>query len=261
LVNPLPTIFHITHWKAGSQWVYAFLRESAPRRVVAAKSMVGHFYKRPLFPGRIYPTVYSNRSDFDDVFSPGLNPSRILNWYFYNVRKHPIKKFLVIRDLRDTLISLYFSLKVSHKVLYERMADTRRMLEEEENETAFINLIHKNLKRSARIQNSWLSAWQTGEVLLVKYEDLVVDEQKGFLRIAEHCELDVPAAALHEIVLHNSFTSISGRKPGEEDVTSHYRKGVIGDWKNHFTDRIKTEFKEQFGQLLITTGYEKDLNW
>jgi lipopolysaccharide transport system ATP-binding protein len=59
----------------------------------------------------------------------------------------------------------------------------------------------------------------------------------------------------------NSFKNRAGRKPGEEDVTSHYRKGVSGDWQNHFTDNIKAAFKEKFGQILIDTGYEKDMNW
>lgn len=40
-----------------------------------------------------------------------------------------------------------------------------------------------------------------------------------------------------------------------------FRKGIIGDWKNHFKDYHKDLFKEIAGDLLIKEGYEKDLNW
>jgi len=52
-----------------------------------------------------------------------------------------------------------------------------------------------------------------------------------------------------------------GRKLGEEDITSHGRKGTPGDWKNHFTPALRRQFGEKFGDLLIATGYEKDLAW
>ena len=53
-----------------------------------------------------------------------------------------------------------------------------------------------------------------------------------------------------------------GRKRGEANVQSEYRKGIIGDWKNYFTDRDKDQFKaSEAGRLLIELGYEKDNDW
>jgi len=63
-------------------------------------------------------------------------------------------------------------------------------------------------------------------------------------------------------VLANRFEAQTGGRPrGVEDVTAHQRKGVAGDWRNHFTDRIKRAFKARYGGLLVATGYEKDLDW
>lgn len=40
-----------------------------------------------------------------------------------------------------------------------------------------------------------------------------------------------------------------------------FRKGVIGDWRNHFTDEHIAAFKEVAGRHLVTLGYERDLDW
>jgi Sulfotransferase domain len=59
-----------------------------------------------------------------------------------------------------------------------------------------------------------------------------------------------------------SFEKLSrGRERGQEDVTSFYRKGVAGDWKNFFTERDKQIYKEEAGELLIRLGYENDHDW
>ena len=64
------------------------------------------------------------------------------------------------------------------------------------------------------------------------------------------------------MVHDNRFeTKTAGRKEGEEDVTSHYRKGVAGDWRNHFTQAHVDEFKTRYGDLLVRLGYEQSADW
>jgi hypothetical protein len=72
----------------------------------------------------------------------------------------------------------------------------------------------------------------------------------------------IPMETLRSILDAKSYENLSGgRKKGEEDVTSHYRKGVPGDWVNHFTPELKAKFKRRFGGLLQKTGYEPDDSW
>ena len=66
---------------------------------------------------------------------------------------------------------------------------------------------------------------------------------------------------LSEIIQLTRFEAITGRKPGEEDVSHHFRKGISGDWKKYFTSTIKKRFKSQYGDLLIRTKYENTLDW
>jgi hypothetical protein len=52
-----------------------------------------------------------------------------------------------------------------------------------------------------------------------------------------------------------------GRTKGSEDVSSHYRKGVAGDWIAHFTPEHADYFIRTFGDVLIELGYEPDHAW
>lgn len=72
----------------------------------------------------------------------------------------------------------------------------------------------------------------------------------------------LPVSTLLELVYQNRFSKIAeGRSQGEEDVTSHYRKGIAGDWANYFTAEHRRVFKERYGDALLRLGYEKDLDW
>jgi hypothetical protein len=52
-----------------------------------------------------------------------------------------------------------------------------------------------------------------------------------------------------------------GRKPGQEDRKSHFRKGVHGDWLNHFSLEHLQSFKARYEDLLFQFGYETEPDW
>lgn len=72
----------------------------------------------------------------------------------------------------------------------------------------------------------------------------------------------VTAGQLKRVLEMHRFEKLAkGRKKGQEDTSSHYRKGKAGDWQNHFTPPVKEAFKQAYGDLLIKFGYENDHNW
>lgn len=244
-----PTIFNITHIKSGSQWVRAILTECAPQRIVTPKVGITQFYEDPLVAGAVYPALYVPYDHFRAVLDGNT------------ANQNPHTEFVVIRDLRDTLVSLYFSLKISHPLIAEQLVEERHQLNEKNLEEGLLLLLESRMYDVAEIQRSWLPACQREEALLVRYEDLLADEQAAFARIINYCRLDVSPENLRDIVTRNSFERQSGRAKGEEDVSSHYRKGIVGDWKNVFSEKVKDEFKRKFGDLLLLTGYESGLDW
>ena len=81
-------------------------------------------------------------------------------------------------------------------------------------------------------------------------------------RLLEFLEVDARKKNVRRCIEAASFEKMSeGRKPGEEDPSSFFRKGIAGDWKNVFNGRDRQAFKEEAGELLIKLGYEKDNDW
>jgi hypothetical protein len=54
---------------------------------------------------------------------------------------------------------------------------------------------------------------------------------------------------------------MAGRKRGEEDQFSFLRKGIVGDWRNHFSAEAAVVFDAHAGSALIELGYEPDRSW
>lgn len=236
-----PTVFHITHHKAGSQWINRLLHLLVPDQVVSPAVECAHYLGAAVVPGKVYPTLYLTRERFESVPRP-----------------RDAHKFVVIRDLRDTLVSLYFSLRYSHKILNTTMGTRRQVLSELSPEEGLLHLMESELIRSAQVQWSWLAAGER----LYKYEDLLKDDEAILADVLlRRCRLRVDPGRFREAVAAVRFEAFAGRKRGEENVLSHERKGVAGDWRNHFTGPVVDEFKKRYGSVLIATGYEKDFNW
>ena len=236
-----PTIFHVTHWKAGSQWINKILNRATGGRVVFAEADRAQFLQKPIVAGKIYSTCYVTREEFYSVKLP-----------------EPWHRFVVIRDLRDTLVSYYFSLKVSH-VHMAKLERHRRKLREVGLEDGLLYVLDEVLPVCGGVQQSWLEAGEE----LIRYEDLLARDLDILVPLlTEKCPLGLPREQLSEAVVACRFESLTGgRSRGQEDVGSHERKGVAGDWRNHFTDRVKNAFKARYGDLLVATGYEKDHGW
>src|SRR5262249_6787857 len=139
------TTFHITHAKAGSQWINRLFHMIAFEQSVFADQELSQFFQRPVQPGRIYPTLYITKQEFDSVAKP---------------ENH--RRFVIIRDLRDTLVSGYFSLRNSHPEV-GTVSQWRERLHHLSQEEGLLCAMENWLSRQAQIQWSWFAA---GEPLI-----------------------------------------------------------------------------------------------
>ena len=256
-----PTLLHITHIKAGSTWVDGLLRrlfgeKTRPRFgselfadatanatvSAAVPSYLDMFRATEFLPGHVYPAMFITHDEF------------AMRADFAGARR-----FVIIRDLRDTLTSHYFSLKGTHALdTMGRVKSARDFLQTADKDDGFVFLFERDLDRLIQIQRSWLAA---GEIVL-RYEDLIGNDVAAFTDLfLEKLGLPLSEREVRRAVEASRFESVFKRKLGEVDEKSHGRQGLPGDWKNHFSPRVRREFQQRTGDLLTAAGYEKDASW
>jgi hypothetical protein len=202
------------------------------------------------------------------------------------------RAFHVIRDPRDIVVSGYFSHRNSHSTdgLPELARHREHLAAVTKDEGLMLEM------EFARRDLLALGEWDYGrpEVLEVRMEDLTANPYEGFVSIFQHLDLlpdaepsagpelarvwlrrtlnrlssraplgflrrPIPASGeiLLGAVYANRFEAKTrGRRAGAEDAQSHYRKGVAGDWVNHFSPAHEEAFAERFEGLLARLGYD-----
>ena len=209
-----------------------------------------------------------------------------------------VRGFHVVRDPRDICVSAYFSHKYSHEVdRWPAMQQHRERLKhvsEEEGLLLEIDWLQEHFDE----MRSWSGS--SKDILELKMEQLMAAPYEQMLKVFEFLGLvdeedytarkravyfltkcfrkikyisnnrlalpfspgKLPAERLLGIVWEHGFSrKTRGREPGQEDIHSHYRKGVTGDWINHFTAAHVAYFKERCNDLLLRYGYETRQDW
>ena len=121
-------------------------------------------------------------------------------------------------------------------------------------------------ERTLLAYRDWVRSWHENRdpkaSLELRYEQMLADPMATMTRVAEHFELDSSPDRIRDIVDTHSFHRLSrGRSPGQESSGSFFRKGVAGDWTNHFTPKLKQIYRELIGDFLIEFGWEQDDSW
>ncbi|MBP0005334.1 MAG: sulfotransferase domain-containing protein [Cyanobacteria bacterium SBC] len=113
----------------------------------------------------------------------------------------------------------------------------------------------KNRTKST-IQNMLAWDYSNPNVIEVRYEDLIKNEETEFKKIFLHYGLtEAQVLEALEIVRQCSFKKLAKRQSGQENRKSHFRKGISGDWENYFTSEHIQIFEELFPDALEKLGY------
>lgn len=249
-------IYHCTVQKSASQWLRAILSDP---RVYRACGLSPYRYQDHL-PGQHDPRKLTQRR-FEKAFPATTIATTIYIDYdgFASIPKPPCyKAFFVMRDPRDVLISWYFSSKFSHPLMGD-LGRVRRDLQRLSEQDGLLYCIeHLDDFGLFAAQRSWAdAAGKDVNVLLVRYEDLIAEQSLAtFEQLLRHCDIRAPGAELEAILRTYRFEELSGRQAGDEDRFAHYRKGVAGDWRNHFNRTIEARFEKAAGDLISLWNYE-----
>lgn len=256
------SIYHCCVPKTASQWIRGIVRDSSVYRYS------GLFYAPP---GR-----YAHSGHYEDSTSltavrsefslPGgriVGPLYMGFKAFQSLQKPAqYKAFFVTRDPRDLVVSWYFSMKLSHQLLNDTIVEWRERLNslpEEQGLCYAIQTMSEDLDLFGAL-DSWQQAnAEDPRCRVFRFEDLISSRKlEVFEDLFTHCDIPIPRKKLQRLLTAHSFESLSGRKRGQEDTSSHLRKGQPGDWHNHFTPPVKEVFDATVGDLVERLGYSRE---
>ena len=98
-------------------------------------------------------------------------------------------------------------------------------------------------------------------ILFLKYEDLKKDGKAVVAKMAEFMGCTLETATINHILNQAAFNKMKqsetltsfARRPGE---TPHFRKGVVGDWKNYFSEEQSARMDAECCKRLAGTGLD-----
>lgn len=169
------------------------------------------------------------------------------------------KVVVIVRDPRDVWVSYYFhethlnpDRSLMSRIGYDPAAAISLNLE---------NYIREKLEHPSRsgprfsyeaFTNAW---WDHPNVTRVSYEDMSEDTVAAMSGVIDGLGWDRDDDRLCAAISEHEFKNITGRALGEEDRFSHKRKGIVGDWRNYFTDELQALVEERQGALMKHLGY------
>jgi hypothetical protein len=169
----------------------------------------------------------------------------------------------VIRDPRDMIVSAYYY----HRWCHEEWCTTKsddglswqdRLLTASESEGMTMEIRRASYLIEAMLRWDYTNP----NFLEVRFEDLITDPSGQFQNIFQRFGFsDEQVEVGLKVVKECSFEKMTKRQRGQEAPTHHFRKGVAGDWKQHFKEEHILLFKELYPGALTALGYEPDDSW
>lgn len=253
-----PLFAYFGHHRCASEWINKLL--FAICRIL--ELTIVSVSNSSIFGGNIKKYVKEKHIDWLCYINADFNYIRGLD---------NLKGFHVIRDPRDIIVSAYFSHLYSHPEA-NWLANHRKRLKAVSKEEGIL-LEMKFIKGILQDLQSWNYSYP--HILQIKMEDLIENPNEIFTKIFHFLELldetlppfrhkskKIPLEQLLFEIYNNKFSkNAQGRKRGEENIKSHYRKGIVGDWVNHFNEEHIKYFKKNYNDLLIKLKYESGSDW
>lgn len=180
------------------------------------------------------------------------------------------RPIVVWRDGRDIMVSwYYYTLFLNERNNQRQVASFRKAMPFHDYDDIRTNLpvfIELSFTRQPYPRFSWsdfVHRWYDRPgVIHTRYEEMQQNAVAEMRRVfSEITGEELATARAEEIVDNYSFARQAGRNPGQEDKASFLRKGIVGDWRNHFSREACEIFQHHAGEAMTLLGYERDDSW
>ena len=111
----------------------------------------------------------------------------------------------------------------------------------------------------------WQASQKDKNILFLKYEDMKHDHAGNVAKLASFLDLHADPQLIDTVVALSSFKSMTSNEntnfdwvPQKADKPKHFRKGDIGDWRNHFSPEQSQQMDALFMEKMKGIGLQFD---
>jgi hypothetical protein len=111
----------------------------------------------------------------------------------------------------------------------------------------------------------WQASQKEQRILFMKYEDMKHDHAGSVAKIASFLDLQPSPQLIDTVVTLSGFQSMTSNEttnfdwiPQKADKPKHFRKGDIGDWRNHFSVEQSQQMDDLFLKKMKDSGLQFD---
>ena len=237
----LPSILFFTTHKCASTLIVKIIRELCLKHEVVPVDIDGYIITHT----NNDKTVFEDKSFMKRVFRPKGYYYGAMRYFRSIPEMEKYKTFLMLRDPRDVITSMYFSIAFSHTVFNEKLVEKRKETQTKSIDEFVLESIPKWKLRYEDYINNVLNKENT---LFLKYEQMVADFP-SFLNKMSNWLSVYDEKIINRLVEEISFES---RK---EDKHSHVRNVQPGDHLNKLKPATIEVLNRELKDILVTLDY------
>lgn len=215
-------------FKSGSSWLLNIVRQLAPPKLIEERWRNPKWGSPSIAPEKLREFVKEFRDSSDVYVSKnhlGDAASKELLTKEFSDCVHVLN---ITRDIRDVVVSAYY-----HYRRVDGLEETFEKFFRSRGVKVAKKVCKYNLLWSGDLPNLYVSS----------YERLQLDGKEAIRELAEFLGLECAPEEIERVYEATRFDAWR-----ERTQSSHLRKGVIGDWKNHLSeedvDRLRQELPE-----------------
>jgi hypothetical protein len=233
-------VFIVSYPKSGNSWVRFLIANYISEKTIDFNTVQS-----------LIPDIESAPDKINNIKH---TPRFIKSHSAYNA-KYP-NVIYIVRDGRDTAVSYYY-----YHILIGRIDKNMDF------RTYFYDFFMKEKSKFGgwgEHVNSWRSA---SNVLFIKYEDMLSDTENEFKKILKFSGLELNPEKINRALHNASFKNLQQIESMNRDYMQQkhnvqdsgygfVRKGILGDWKNHFDDEMLAVFNSKYSTTMYEIGYK-----
>ncbi|XP_074132897.1 sulfotransferase 1 family member D1-like [Sminthopsis crassicaudata] len=247
-------LFIATYPKSGITWVSEILDLIYNNGDVEKCKRDAIFNRVPLME-LIQPGYTNGVKKLGELKSPRLLKTHLpVELLPSSLWKNDCKMIYVSRNTKDVAVSYYYFYK---KIKIHPKPDSwEEFLEKFMTGKVMFGSWYDHVK-------GWWEKKKDYRILYLFYEDMKEDPKRELLKMLKFLEKDLPEETVNKILYHTSFeimkenptTNYTMMPEDEMDnkISPFMRKGISGDWKNHFTVAQYERFEKHYNQQMEGT--------